>query len=300
MKKKVILALLTLGIIPMLSGCNVLVLNPKGPVAATQSHVIKLSILVMALILLVVYVLFVWMLFKYRESKQDPNYKPPHIEGSKVLETIWITIPILIVAFLSIVTVQSTNKVEATPDSLKDKEPLVIYASSSNLKWHFSYPEENIETINYVNIPVNRPVEFKLFSHNTMTSFWVPQLAGQKYAMKNMVNTLHLAADTPGSYMGRNSNFNGKGFAEMEFEVLAMTDKDYDKWVDDVKKTADPLTEKELKKDLKDGHLGRKTYTGTQFDFIPKPSMHHADDGEESDHGDSETHEHDDSMESAS
>ena len=37
MKKKVILALLTLGIIPMLSGCNVLVLNPKGPVAATQA-----------------------------------------------------------------------------------------------------------------------------------------------------------------------------------------------------------------------------------------------------------------------
>src|SRR5699024_5336133 len=148
MKKKVILALLTLGIIPMLSGCNVLVLNPKGPVAATQSHVIKLSILVMALILLVVYVLFLWMLFKYRDSKQDPNYKPPYIEVSKVLETIWITIPILIVAFLSFVTVQSTNKVDATPDSLKDKEPLVIYASSSNWKWHFSYPEENIETIN--------------------------------------------------------------------------------------------------------------------------------------------------------
>src|SRR5699024_12092654 len=164
----------------------------------------------MGLILLVVYVLFVWMLFKYRESKQDPNYKPPHIEGSKVLETIWIRIPILIVAFLSIVTVQSTNKVEATPDSLKDKERLVIYASSSNWKWHFSYPEENIETINYVNITVNRPVEFKLFSHNTLTSFWVPQLAGQKYAMKKMINTLHIAADTPVDSMGRISNFNGK------------------------------------------------------------------------------------------
>ena len=40
--------------------------------------------------------------------------------------------------------------VEATPKGYEDQEPLVIYASSSNWKWHFSYPEENIETVNYL------------------------------------------------------------------------------------------------------------------------------------------------------
>lgn len=275
MKKKWFLSLLVLLIVPMLSGCNLLVLDPAGPNAERLSGVIKTSILTMSVVLIVVYVLFIFMLSKYRASKQDPDYKPPHIEGSKVLETIWILIPILIVTFLSIVTVRSTADVEATPKAYKDVKPVEIYASSSNWKWHFSYPEENIETVNYVNIPANRPIEFKLYSHNTMTSFWVPQLAGQKYAMVNMINTLHLAADHPGTYWGRNSNFNGAGFAQMEFEVQAMTQKDYDKWVSDVKATAKPLTEKKFNELLKDGHLGRMTFTGTHLKFHPAPSSHH-------------------------
>lgn len=268
------MALLVVLIVPMLSGCNLLVLNPKGPQAETTANVIIISIITMAVILLVVYSLYIFMLIKYRASKHKPGYKPPHIEGSKVLETIWIAIPILIVTFLSILTVRSTSDVEATPKGLEDQKPLIIYAASSNWKWHFSYPEEGIETVNYVNIPANRPVEFKLYSFNTMTSFWVPQLAGQKYAMANMLNTLHLSADQPGSYFGRNSNFNGEGFAEMEFEVQSLTKKDFKEWVSDVHATAEPITEKKFDKLLEDGHLGRQTYTGTHLEFNPAPMSH--------------------------
>jgi len=281
MRKKWFLALLVVLIVPMLSGCNLLVLNPQGPQAETQANVIKLSIITMAFILLVVYSLFIFMLFKYRASNHKEGYKPPHIEGSKVLETIWIAIPILIVTFLSIVTVRSTSDVEATPKDLQGQKPLIIYAASSNWKWHFSYPEEGIETVNYVNIPTNRPVEFKLYSFNTMTSFWVPQLAGQKYAMANMLNTLHLSADHPGSYFGRNANFSGAGFAEMEFEVQSMTKKDFKEWVSDVHATAKPITEKTFDKLLEDGHLGRKTYTGTHLDFNPAPMSHQHNGGHE-------------------
>ena len=53
---------------------------------------------------------------------------------------------------------------EATPQEYEDKDPLVIYASSSDWKWHFSYPEEDIETVNYLYIPTDRPLEFKLYS----------------------------------------------------------------------------------------------------------------------------------------
>ena len=94
----------------------------------------------------------------------------------------------------------------------------MIYASSSDWKWHFSYPEENIETVNYLYIPTDRPLEFRLYSYGPITSFWIPQLGGQKYAMSDMMTTLHLAADEPGEYMGRNANFSGKGFAENTFQ----------------------------------------------------------------------------------
>ncbi|PAQ13929.1 cytochrome aa3 quinol oxidase subunit II [Bacillaceae bacterium SAOS 7] len=262
----------------ILTGCgnSLMVLDPKGPSAKTLSDTIILSIIVMAGILLVVYVLYVYVLTKYRASKLDKDYEPPHEEGNHWLEIIWTVIPILIVTFLSVVTVKTTYEVETTPKGYADEKPLVIYASSSNWKWHFSYPEEGIETVNYVNLPTDRPVEFRLYSFGPITSFWIPQLAGQKYAMSDMVTKINLVADTPGSYMGKNSNFNGKGFAHMEFEAQAMTPADYDEWVNDVKGTASDLTEKEFDKLLKAEFVGRETYNSTHLDFRPAPEGEHA------------------------
>ncbi|MBT2755256.1 cytochrome aa3 quinol oxidase subunit II [Mesobacillus foraminis] len=256
----------------MLTGCEPLtVLDPKGPQAERQANDIILSAGIMMFIVLVVFGLLAFMLIKYRASKQSKDYEPPHIEGNVIVEAICVGIPILIVAFLSFVSVQSNYIVEATPKGYEDKEPLVVYASSSNWKWHFSYPEEDIETVNYLYIPTDRPLEFKLYSYGPITSFWIPQLGGQKYAMADMVNTLHLAADVPGEFMGRNANFSGKGFAENTFNVTAMPEDEFDDWVKEVKETAKPLTEEKFNELLEPGHLGQMTFTGTHLEFLPPP-----------------------------
>ncbi|CAH0278445.1 cytochrome aa3 quinol oxidase subunit II [Peribacillus sp. NPDC101481] len=291
MKIKWALLTILFTIATVLTGCDnpLMVLDPKGPVAATQADVIMISIWTMAFVVLVVMVLYIFMIMKYRASKQRDDYEPPHIEGSKVLEIIWVAIPILIVAFLSVVTVKTTNEVEATPKGYGDQEPLIIYASSSNWKWHFSYPEEDIETVNYLFLPTNRPIEFKLYSFGPISSFWIPQLGGQKYAMSDMVNTLHLAADVPGEYMGRNSNFSGSGFAQQTFNVNVLSAEEYDKWVDEIKATAKPITEKKFNELLKPGHVGQSTYTGTHLEFSPAPEGENAG----HDHGSSDTEEND-------
>lgn len=289
MTKKGPLYALFLSLILLLPGCSSLtVLNPKGPSARTLSDTIILSIIVMLGVLAVVYILYIFVLVKYRAKKSNEGYIPEHEEGNKVLEAIWIIIPIIIVAFLSVVTVKTTNAVENVAAEYKDQKPLVIYAASSNWKWHFSYPEEGIETVNYLNIPVHRAVEFRMYSFGPITSLWIPQLAGQKYAMSDMLTTLHLSADTEGSYLGRNANFNGKGFAQMEFETLVMSSKDYDKWVKEVKETAPKLTEKEFKGLLAADFIGRKTYSSTHLEFSPPPGdhgEHMSGDGKEMDMG---------------
>ncbi|MFD1204300.1 MULTISPECIES: cytochrome aa3 quinol oxidase subunit II [Sporosarcina] len=278
MKAKWLLVSLFLTLSLLLSGCenSLLIFDPKGPQAKTLSDTILFSIITMAGILFVVYVLYTFMLVKYRASKTGDDYEPPHEEGSKWLEITWTAIPIIIVIILSVVTVRSTMDVESVPEAYANEDPLVIYASSSNFKWHFSYPEEGIETVNYVNMPVDRPIEFRLYSYGPITSFWIPQLAGQKYAMSDMVNTIHLAADTTGSFVGKNSNFSGKDFAHMEFEAQVMTAKDYDEWVQDVKDTAPALTEEEFDQLLEPSVLGRKTYSSTHLTFRPAPEGENA------------------------
>ncbi|WP_019153596.1 cytochrome aa3 quinol oxidase subunit II [Robertmurraya massiliosenegalensis] len=262
-------------IVTMLTGCEpLLVLDPKGPQAERQARDILLSIGIMSVVVIVVFAILIYILVKYRDSKQNDDYEPPHIEGNPWVEVICVGIPVLIVAYLSFVSVQSNYIVESVPQGTENQEPLVIYASSSDWKWHFSYPEEGIETVNYVNIPTNRPLEFRLYSYGPITSFWIPQLGGQKYAMSDMLTTLHLAADETGEFMGRNANFSGKGFAENTFQVEAMSQNDFSKWIEEVKERANPLTEEKFRELLKPGHVGRSTYVGTHLEFMPPPGKH--------------------------
>lgn len=276
MKKRGPLFALFLSFTLLLSGCSSLtVLDPKGPAARTLSETIIFSILMMLGVLAVVYVLFIFILTKYRAKKSNEGYVPPHEEGSKWLEFTWIAIPIIIVAVLSVVTVKTTVAVENVPEGYENQKPLVIYAASSNWKWHFSYPEEGIETVNYVNLPTHRPVEFRIYSFGPITSLWIPQLAGQKYGMSDMVNKLNLVADVPGSYVGKNTNFSGEGSAHMEFEALAMSAPEFDEWVNDVKTTASELTEADFKKLLDTKFVGRMSFSNNHLTFSPPPEEGH-------------------------
>ncbi|WP_236838520.1 cytochrome aa3 quinol oxidase subunit II [Caldalkalibacillus salinus] len=273
MKWAILLAFFT--ITSILTGCEPLtVLDPKGPQAERLAGDIILSMWIMLGVVVAVFVILIYMLVKYRASNQSDDYEPPHIEGNAIVEAICVGVPALIVIFLSVVTVQSNYIVESPVEVYEDKEPLVIYASSSNWKWHFSYPEQDIETVNYLYVPTNRPLEFKLYSHGPITSFWIPQLGGQKYAMADMTTTLHLGADVPGEYLGRNANFSGEGFAKNTFSVKAMNEDEFDEWVEEVKTTAEPLTEDTFNELLEPGHLGQLTFTGTHLSFSPPPLSH--------------------------
>ena len=64
-----------------------------------------------------------------------------------------------------------------------------------------------------------------------MNSFYVPQLAGQIYAMAGMQTRLQILADQPGKFVGRNSMYSGGGFSEQHFEVVSLTPADFEAWV---------------------------------------------------------------------
>ncbi|MFB4211252.1 cytochrome aa3 quinol oxidase subunit II [Shouchella sp. JSM 1781072] len=254
-----------------LSGCGSLtVLDPQGPVAEQQSDLIWLSIWFMIFIVLVVFVLLTIMLVKYRDRGNNDNYDPT-IEGSHKLEFIWTIIPIVIVTILSIPTVMTIYSLEEAPEIEEvdaQQEPLVIHATSANWKWIFSYPEQGIETVNYINIPEDRPILFKLTSADAMASFWVPQLGGQKYAMSGMETELYLAATEVGQYEGRNANFTGEGFAEQRFTVTAQTDEAFDEWVEETQENAPSLSEEEYMHLMVPGHSEEMTFSSTHLEFV--------------------------------
>jgi cytochrome aa3-600 menaquinol oxidase subunit II len=262
----------------VLSGCSELaIFDPKGPVAASQKDLIMYSIYFMLVIMVVVYVLFTFVIVKYRDKKnfKEKDYDPSFNHSTK-LELTWTIIPIIIVIALSIPTVKVLHDLEKPPAETAHKEPIVIHATSADWKWMFSYPDENIETVNYVNVPEDHPILFKITSADSMTSFWVPQIGGQEYGMPGMVNDLFLQADEPGEYEGRNSNFTGEGMTHHEFKFVALKEEDYQKWVKETQENAPKLTEGTYEKLLLPDTVDEMTFSNTHLGIVD----HGVDSGE--------------------
>lgn len=237
-------SLLFVAMILVLSGCSeqYLVLDPKGPIASAQRDLIVITTLICVAIAIPVFILTIFIVLRYRERPNSKASYKPNWEHSLKLETIWWGIPIVAIAALAIITVNYTFKLEPSVAIQSTKEPIEIQVTSLDWKWLFTYPEENIATVNYVKFPADTPVRFKLTSDMAMNSFWIPSLGGQLYTMSGMAMTLHLMADEEGSFYGSGANFTGEYFAQMTFQADAVSQEEYDAWVQDVKTTEASLT----------------------------------------------------------
>lgn len=245
----------------LLTGCDdrYVLLNPAGPVAQTEYRNIILTLLLSMVVVIPVLILLVFIVWRYRDRPGNKAPYTPNWDDSKILEVIWWGIPIVIVAILGVFTVRDTFSLTHPPT--KEEKPITIQVVSLDWKWMFFYPDSNIATVNYCEIPEGVPVQFVLTADAPMNSFWVPQLAGQVYTMPGMEMYLWLQADRPGVYEGKGANFTGKGFAHMTFDVVAKPKSEFESWVKSVKTSAPPLTKEGYNQLVKPSVIGQQSYS---------------------------------------
>lgn len=209
---------------------NIEVLNPKGTIASKQKDLIVFAAALSLLVVIPVYALAFTFLIKYKETNKKATYKPDWDSDIR-LETVWWGIPITLILILSIVTWNSSHALDPFKPLNSTATPLEVQVVALQWKWLFIYPEQHVATVNYAQIPTNRPINFTITSDAPMNSFWVPQLGGQIYAMSGMSTQLHLMASETGSYNGSSANISGAGFAGMTFKVNATNQSEFDNWV---------------------------------------------------------------------
>jgi cytochrome o ubiquinol oxidase subunit 2 len=231
----------------MLAGGQYVVLDPKGPVGASQRDLIVISTILCAVVIVPVLILSAVIVWRYRDKPDNKSAYEPNWSHSTKAEAIWWTIPIIVIGLLAVVTIRYTYDLEPSKPLASEKAPVTIQVSSLDWKWLFMYPEQGIATVNTLNIPADRPVKFELTADSPMNSFWIPQLGGQIYTMSGMAMTLYLQADHEGQYWGSGANFTGEHFAQMRFDVNATSEEDFDKWVNEVKLQSQPLTQETYK-----------------------------------------------------
>lgn len=207
------------------------VLMPSGEIGAQQRDLIVFTVLLAAVVVVPVFVLLTVFALKYREGNTKARYQPEWGEN-KWLELIWWGIPIIIIVVLSIVTWMTSHSLDPYRAIKSDKPALEVKVVALQWKWLFIYPEQGMASVNDLTIPVDRPVHFTLSADAPMSAFWIPDLGSQIYSMNAMSSQLNLVANKTGSYKGYNTNINGEGYAKMVFTTHAVSDEQFDSWVD--------------------------------------------------------------------
>jgi cytochrome o ubiquinol oxidase subunit 2 len=217
-------------------GSDIAVLHPKGWVGLKQRDLILKTSFIMLLIVIPVVVLTIYFGWKYREGKQAKH--EPEWAHNYLLESIWWGVPLIVIIVFSVWTWTSTYELDPYKPLKEDAKPLTIQVIALDWKWLFIYPEQQIATVNFIQFPENRPLNFEITADAPMNSFWIPALGGQIYAMPGMRTRLHLIANQEGNYRGLSANLSGTGFAGMTFTAKASTEAEFEDWVSSVQRSS--------------------------------------------------------------
>ncbi|MFP8966209.1 ubiquinol oxidase subunit II [Pokkaliibacter sp. CJK22405] len=244
MKKKICLSMVkAFGLIAalLLSGCDKLVLmNPKGPIGHSEKSLILTATWLMLIVVIPVIIMTIAFAWKYRASNKNATYAPKWSHSNAIEAVVWL-VPCIIIAILATITWKTTHELDPYKPLASNKEPVRVQVVSMDWKWLFIYPDLHIATVNKLAFPVDTPVAFDVTSSTVMNAFFIPQLGSQIYSMAGMNTKLHLMADEPGNYLGISANYSGGGFSGMHFDAEAMTDGDFNAWVEKVKASSQVL-----------------------------------------------------------
>jgi cytochrome o ubiquinol oxidase subunit II len=265
------------GVAKLLQGTDVALFNPKGLIAQQQHYLTLFAVgllLTAAAPTLILLYAFAW---RYRETNEDAVYEPDTHHGKFFVFSLW-AIPSIFMLILASVMWPATHKLQPQKQIDASVKPLTIQVIAMRWKWLFIYPDQNIATVNFVQIPTDTPVQFELSADETpMSSFWIPHLGGQLYAMTGHVNRLNLMADEPGDYPGSSAEINGAGFAGMKFRARATSKEDFDIWVQDIKLSSDVLDSEEYRELLKPSESHPVIlYSSAETDLYAKMLMKYA------------------------
>ena len=244
MKRKIKLVLhgvSSIGAAAFLGGCSqMLLFDPKGPIGEAERLVIIAAFVLMLIVVIPVFVMVIWFPRRYRASNQKAIYRPKWSYSAKIDLAMWL-VPLAIVMALGVLSWSATHSLDPYKPLDSAVKPILIEVVSLDWKWLFIYPDYNIAAVNQLVFPAKVPLSFRITSATVLTSFFIPQLGSQIYAMAGRQSRLHLMADEPGTYTGHNQQFSGRGYADMHFAAIAASPEQFEAWVQKTRKSPDTL-----------------------------------------------------------
>ncbi len=207
--------------------------DAAGP-AAREIEELTLGLLVMAVLVFVgVLAAIGWALRRHPDGRLAPElHAPSGISGRGPRLLVLgggVVLPTIVIVVVFGWTVETMRDLAAdTPP-----QPLTIELTGHQWWWEVRYPDEGIELVNEIHVPVGRAVVLRIESSDVIHSFWVPSLGGKMDAIPGRTNRLAMSADRPGDFTGQCAEFCGLEHARMALTVTSHAPEDFASWVTD-------------------------------------------------------------------
>ena len=212
-------------------------LHPAGPVAGAGLHTWIIDTATTFLVIGPTTLLVMWCIWRYRVRAKG-RYTPG-FSHSIPIELVFWGFPLAIVAFTGFVAsyIGSFQTDPGGPGAMAhavsaeaEKNPINVDVITTDWQWLFVYPDKHIAAANELVVPVNTPIRFRLTSSTVVTDFYIPQLVGEIDIMPGMRTLQGLIADRIGTYDGFAADYNGPGFAWMDFRTRVVSRDAFDQW----------------------------------------------------------------------
>ena len=217
-------------------------LDPKGPVARDIDDLWTLVYVLAVVVFVLVSAGLIVSIIRFREKKGD-DQEPKQLHGNTALEITWTIIPAVILAIISVPTVQGIFDIRNEPTGARIDVDVVGH----QWWWEFTYPGftdsegRPLTTANELHIPSDETVYLTMTSADVIHSFWVPALNGKRDVVPGSESNLILRADPGlenedvgfgrGIIPGQCAEFCGLAHADMRILVFVHSQADFERWV---------------------------------------------------------------------
>ncbi|KTC68823.1 cytochrome c oxidase subunit II [Legionella birminghamensis] len=246
------------------------------PLSKDMYYLHTVAMVVCAIIGILVFGVMVYSLIHHRKSK---GYKPASFHDNTRLEILWSIIPFLILVGLAVPATKILIDLEDASDS-----DVTIKVVGYQWKWQYQYLDQGIsyfsnlatpyqqiqnqekkgqwyllEVDKPLVIPVHKKIRFLVTANDVIHSWWVPELGIKRDAIPGFMHEAWARVEKPGVYRGQCTELCGINHGFMPIVVQAVSDEEFDKWVQEQPKVTDeyaqdagvaaeqkPMTRKEL------------------------------------------------------
>jgi cytochrome c oxidase subunit 2 len=241
-----------------------------SPIMAQMNDFHNLLLWIITVIAVFVLILMIYVMVKFNR-KANPT--PSSFTHNTMLEVLWTVIPVAILIVIAVPSMKLLYAQNTSPEA-----DLTIKAIGNSWYWDYEYPDDGFEftalmvdeadlepgqprllaTDTPVVVPVGKVVRVLITANDVIHSWAVPALGVKTDAVPGRLNETWFLANEPGTYYGQCSELCGQNHAFMPIEVKAVSEADYQAWLEMAREEYTRIDDNEGESDVQVADVSRR------------------------------------------